>query len=104
MGERGELGGEGGGGGGGEGRGRGSAPPRHRFAASSKRLEGVRQGGGGGGGRVTKFCLKHYIRKHPEYAARLVAAPTRFASHFAIFQKSIGSAWQTQKKTLNPKP
>ena len=39
--------------------------------------------------------LKHYMRKHPEYAARLVAAPTRFASHFAIFQKSIGSAWQT---------
>ena len=39
----------------------------------------------------TKGLPKNFLAS----VARLVAAPTLFASHFAVFQTSIGSAWQT---------
>ena len=45
--------------------------------------------------RVALLSLKQYITKHPEYPARLAAAPTRSAETFNYFRSSVGSAWRS---------
>ena len=45
--------------------------------------------------RLDLLGLKQYITKHPEYPARLAAAPTRSAETFNYFRSSVGGAWRS---------
>ena len=76
-------------------------PPPHWLGLTSQRalsyfaLDVPTQPGYSSQTRLDLLGLKQYITKHPEYPARLAAAPTRSAETFNYFRSSVGGAWRS---------
>ena len=74
----------------------GPPPPHWLLLVSNHALEDCRSETP----NMDLLTLQKLIRKEHDFPARLVAAPTRHPFKFRLFAQSIGSAWQSQKKTL----